>query len=766
MKKEMKFFLKCVFLQTLILFASCNNQDVAQYNVDGLERTSFISLKTWNILGPVSNPNPNVSSDFLTQDHLKQIGIPESLFVKNPFEYKLKDLPLHGETYSSEEPIIDLKNTKKINTDDSDYYGSAVYYYCNLHSSNQDKIYLLTRSSAGIKVWLNAEMIYESFEEKEFELTFSEFIPLNLKAGDNCLVIKRINLREDMLFESILCKKDLMIEGYQKSIAGKLFYPPLIGDTLHFKENHQEILDSSFNLNIYNTKGDSLLTFFVKDGLVDFPVPELADNNAYMAKFKIDGYEFVQPFYKGNPDEAYDYYCKERTKYSDNDTLCIQIDAYLYRLHTLLNHSSRADDWWWPLKVSSLIYELDNLITNFSDKEFFLQNTSGIQYRAYFSELDDTPQHYLLITPDNIPHAEKIPLVVMIRPAIENHHHFLTSPQVARYWSLAFAKYLANKYQYIIMMSAGRMYADEELTPMAEAETLLAMEDVRHHYNIDENRIYLHGNCLGASRCISMACKHPDKFAALGLYAPVYYPIPKNQLANLKGMPAMIHYDPLDEHTPYSMIKKVIADTENDLDLSLSFRKYSGMHYNVLLVGEEAFSYFQDHSKSGYLNDTTPTVVVENERKIPDLFSQPFVFVYDSSNKSNYYENVVHDIQNEYEEYLFSKCPLVSSDNIKAEDILTKNLFLIGEDFDNAKINKIIAALPMTEMKKEHIEQAIKGDYIFQAIFENPQNSEKSIVVYSTSNPKLFSHKIKYPWKNSSGKYKFVEVSNSRKSLD
>ncbi len=764
----MVLFKKCILVIMLMLFISCRN-NIVEYEVGISDKNPIIQLNSWHILGPIKNSDPTLHSNFLDKDHLDMIGVPDSLFCRDPFSLEI-DIPkmlqvgntFFNDIYHSKESIIDFNQIKKTDKNDSLIRGSAIYFYCNIKSMNNVNIYLLTRSSNGIRVWLNSKMIYSSNENKGFELTFSEYIPLHLKKGNNYLVIKKINLSNEVLFEGILCNKDTMIKQYSKSTTGLILYPSIItNNTLCFARNHQQVLDTVLSLSIYSLKDDSTFSYDLKSLSTRLSISNLEDNCSYYACFKIGDQVFSQPFYKGNPDEALNRFLQKQSRINNN-ALLIQADALIYRLKALLNHESRKDDWWWQLKVSSVIYELDNLYQNFSNKDQFMLHSSGIQMKAYLSKLDNTIQYYLLITPDKMTSAGKIPLVLVMRPYIENHHHFLTSPQMARYWSLTNAKYLANKYHYAIIMPAGRLYSNEELIPMAEIETIQALNDVQQYCNVDINKIYLHGNCLAGYRCLSLACRYPNKFAAIGLYAPIYRAIsknewiirnsPKNNINNLREIPIMLHFDPLDSHTPYIELESLIDDCgKNKVNISLSSSTHSGLHYNVLLVGEEAFSFFQGKERAVSSRRKEEKKIIR-EKIIADLFSQPFVFVYDSSNKSEQYKQVVDSIKNEYEDYFFSKIPLITSDSLNLQSIINKNIFFIGHKFNNQEIKNLISKLPLI-IGHNHIRVDGKNYNIdhcmFQVILDNPYNKNKSIVVYSSNTTDDLSHIIKTPWKDS-----------------
>lgn len=844
--------LSVLFLEALILF-SCK-PEIAQYDIDSIDDSGLIKLSSLNILGAI-NYTDTTCSEFLDKDHLLTSGTSEKAFCKSPYDI---DIEIKNEFkvnngfkftfYKTDEPIVDFKAICPGSESDLvKKKGSAVYYYCKLNNTNEKTVFLLTRSSNGIKVWLNGDSVYRSYEPKGFELTFSEYIPLKLKKGTNSLVIKIVNHSNEMLFEGIICDKEVAIQEYQKKTTFFILKNPIVNDTLWLLSNHVKDMDSNITYSISDLDGKILITNSKDTSSNNFIlVKTLKQQQTYVCRFTLSNHTFEQPFYVGDPDSALKLFTEKSRTFSGNPQDTTEIGSYLYRLKFLLGHSSRVDDWWWKYKISSIICELSNIFNNLEKGQPIYKNSFGIQFRSYISTLDQNVQRYLLIQPDNIDETKKSPLVVVLRPHIENNHHFLSSPQLARYWSLTNAKYLANKYGYIIIMPEGRLYLNEPLIPMAESEILQTIENVQKVCNVDSNRIFLHGNCTAGNRSLILACHNPDKYAAIGLYAPIYninsqntwqkQNSPEMLLNNLSNTPIELHYDPTDTHSPYVYYKKLISDSKtNKIPIKVTSSLQSSLHYNVLLVGEETLSFFKDkkresqpknirlsffnnqHNSFWWLSGSSlladkksileanynehrntisitgesisslcldlksftfknkPLKILYNRKTvfegilenrnytfkivaksppikqyiIADLFSEPFIFVIDQSNKNPKYLEVVDSLRKEYTTYLFSNIPIKNSDELTAND-LSKNLFLIGHNFENKTLQRIINQLPIRIASNSILinNQSYNGKKcLFQCIFENPINKTKKIVVYRTNDYKSFQNGIGCPWK-------------------
>lgn len=598
----------------IILLTSCNYKNKeAVYFVNDQNVSKGIELKEWNVVGPIKNID-SVSSDFLDIDHLQVSRCIEADFVKAPYQYKIKvrskflgKRAFVQDYYSAPNSILEFCEID-VNKKDSvnGLKGSAIYFYCKINCEKDVKVFLMSKSTSVLRIWMNGALI-KSYKKHNWGVD-SDLLGLDLKKGINILVLKTTNLLKGVYFEGVLGGRDMMRKSYHTKNSYTLLSKLITRDTLKLSSNHCKDLGTSIVYHIKNVNAEDVLSEKLTQksaSIISISSLNLYQN--YICYFTVKDYLYSQPFFIGDPDSTYSYYYKMRNNFNDIESLQ-QIDTYLYRIKYLLGHETRTIEWWWRHKLAGLFYELENYCNNLEKKRNININTYGIQLKSYSSPLDNSPQNYLLVSPDNISDKDTLPLVVVLRPEMENIHHFLSSPQLARHWSLIKAKYLANKFKYIIMMPAGRLYEREEFIPMAEKEILSAIDDVQKHFNINKNKIYLHGNCSAGYRCLQFACRNPDIFAAIGLYAPVYHPrnknewvnnnSPENLLLNLSNIPIILHYDPLDTHSPYSFFKDFIIDSKKmNIPLTISSKPLSGFNYNTFLVGEEAFSFFKGKTR-------------------------------------------------------------------------------------------------------------------------------------------------------------------------
>ena len=483
--------------------------------------------------------------------------------------------------------------------------GATAQLACIIKCKDVKHLYLEIKSIMPSSFTLNGDTLHRT------EIQGLNIYPLKLAKGCNKLCAAVQTIGDDWSFESTIYDSLSIAQLYAEEQSCNIIYPLIPADTkdIMLTNAHQNVLNQLVSLKFSDTKGKLVSEVsLLKDSFV-YHVPQLGKDVSYMCSMQIGNSIVRQPVLCGKDDDAFVKFTTLCHTLPDGHARLDEIDQVLYRLRFLLNHPSRYEgDWWWQFKITPLTYQLEHIFTHLSQKYGESETEFNVNFISYRSATDDSLQRYLLVKPNAIPKNETMPLVVIIRPFCENLHHFFASPQMARQWAMNIVQGLANHYGFIVMMPEARMSLDEDLTPIAEQEVTLAIEDVKKHYKIDDRRIYLQANCTGGYRALKYAEAHPDLFSAIALYAPVYkinFPSPwskqntaKKHISKLKGMPLMIHYDPMDEHSTTDLFEELIADCKtNGIPLTLSVKRNSGQFYNVVIAGEEAFEYF-NHIKN------------------------------------------------------------------------------------------------------------------------------------------------------------------------
>jgi len=135
----------------------------------------------------------------------------------------------------------------------------------------------------------------------------------------------------------------------------------------------------------------------------------------------------------------------------------------------------------------------------------------------------------------------------------------------------------------------------------AETEVLDVIADVRAHYNIDPDRIYLTGLSMGGYGTIKLASRHPDLFAAIAPVCPptdfrffetdncrstsfgedlqVAYCV-VNTAANLKYVPAKFFHGDADPVVPVKH-SRVMVKRMKELGCKVEYVEFPGVQHNA-----------------------------------------------------------------------------------------------------------------------------------------------------------------------------------------
>lgn len=501
--------------------------------------------------------------------------------------------PLYDSIYV---PLYNQLDLKEVGIDSS----TTAHLSCIIKCKDTKQLCLEIKSTMPSSFILNGDTLHRT------DIQGLNIYSLKLVKGRNKLCAAVQAIGDDWSFESTIYDSLSIAKLYAEGQSCNIIYPLIPANTkdIMLTNAHQNVLNQLVSLKFSDTKGKLVSEVsLLKDSFV-YHVPQLEKDVSYMCSMQIGNSIVRQPVLCGKDDDAFVKFTTLRHTLPDGHARLDEIDQVLYRLRFLLNHPSRYEgDWWWQFKITPLTYQLEHIFTHLDQKYGESETEFNVNFITYRSATDDSLQRYLLVKPNAIPKDKPMPLVVIIRPFCENLHHFFASPQLARQWALNIVQGLANHYGFIVMMPEARMPQDEDLTPIAKKEVSLAINDVKKHYYIDEQRIYLQANCTGGYRALKYAEEKPDMFAAIALYAPVYkinflspwskQHTAKKHIAKLKGTPLMIHYDPMDEHSTTDLFDELIADCKaNDIPLTLSVKRNSGQFYNVVIAGVEAFDFF------------------------------------------------------------------------------------------------------------------------------------------------------------------------------
>ena len=131
----------------------------------------------------------------------------------------------------------------------------------------------------------------------------------------------------------------------------------------------------------------------------------------------------------------------------------------------------------------------------------------------YISEIDNSRQPYRIYVPAK--HANPAPLVIAMHGTGGNENTLFEQHPTL--------KQAADRHGMIVVSPNGRGVT--EYRGIGENDVLTVLNEVRKHYAIDSERIYLTGHSMGGTGAAYLAMRHPDIFAAAAPLAAAYsYP--------------------------------------------------------------------------------------------------------------------------------------------------------------------------------------------------------------------------------------------------
>lgn len=327
-----------------MLAASCSQQK-STYKIDDLDSNGEINLQKWNYI--IFHDDTLHKSPDKNKDYMKSIGLGSELdFASNPnsngifrINHFFSKVPHTDGFKSSKESIVGFEEISK-----SDLTGSIIYMYCNIISSKDQTGYMMSRSTDGLKLWVNGKEILHTAETRGFEQYFSDYVKINLHKGDNNILLKKVVNSTDLLIEVKLANYSSAVREYKKTSTGLILSNAIVLDTIKLRENQEKSLKETVSYQFINIQGNVVYTTTKKpNSSQNIITSSLTGGCAYMCSLTLGGQVISQPFFKGNPDKYYERINTNR--YSFNDHVQQQIEPYMYRLDKLLKHDSRKSDW-------------------------------------------------------------------------------------------------------------------------------------------------------------------------------------------------------------------------------------------------------------------------------------------------------------------------------------------------------------------------------------------------------------------------------------
>jgi hypothetical protein len=570
-----------LFILLALIVFSCKQKgptDEAIININKIPKDGVV-LNRWQILGPFPS---NGQDQYFDVDNLEIFGLKEqdvtfanflNLSKKTARDTSSLDSNFCNTYIFSDNKPLDFLEIKKPPMEN---FEGSMYCACLIKSKKDISTRLHFSTGQKAKIWLNNELI--CFADYSLpSASYREYIPVNLKKGDNTLLIKlnkpnkylEMYARLENTSETGI-KRHFELHNHFIVDGSVLVWPDSIRlDRLFLKcDGKITITDNDKNVmiedSVYGNKRWAKCISSFKKGL-------------YHAKFEVGDMALQQDFYAGNIVDSIQQISIELQSMKTNGKIKNNIDALIFRFEHLQKNTYIGDKKYVPLFV-----QLNKAYNYIKAGKNPYHHTSGLFIRSYISDIDSSKQYYLLHVPSTYKKDAPMPCII-VTPAMIGKLPYLKSFRVANTKLIELLQDLAEKHNMIVIEQGSRRFFYSNSNTIDESDFFDIMRDVKADYNIDEDRRYVTGSCSGSNDGLKLAVKYPDFFAAIGFISPeivfstyketpwtIQQLTPVTLLSNIKDIPFIDIHSLIDRH--------VSVEHSNALS---KFAQHKGMEHFV-----------------------------------------------------------------------------------------------------------------------------------------------------------------------------------------
>jgi predicted esterase len=211
------------------------------------------------------------------------------------------------------------------------------------------------------------------------------------------------------------------------------------------------------------------------------------------------------------------------------------------------------------------------------------QHGAGVQVLTYWSGVDESAQPYALWAPPNYDPAKKYPLVVSLHTDGSNHilnmRRVLGIPGRIDQIEPGAARWFGRgpNVDYIVVSPLAR--GSMGYTGIAERDVYDVLAEVKKHYPIDEDRVYLTGISMGGSGALRLALTRPDVWAAVAAVCPDSDD-PGPFAPNALDLPVRLYHGDEDAFAKVEISRKWMK-VLSGLDTEVEYTEYPHVRHNA-----------------------------------------------------------------------------------------------------------------------------------------------------------------------------------------
>ncbi|HOT14823.1 MAG TPA: hypothetical protein PK252_08690 [Bacteroidales bacterium] len=566
---------KILLLLFVFALVACNKNktsNVAIIKVNDIPDTCVI-LNKWQVLGPFSS---NDKEHFINEDNLqlfkyKESGISFLDFMRISSSRSLSSDTIRLDScfqnkfvFSGKIPL-DFNEILKVN---KEKLKGNVYCACLILSKKNISTRLHFSSTGAEKIWINGKLICSTDYSKPLG-SYTQFIPIKLKQGQNVLLVKVNKLYTDwQMYARLENESPTALKRY----FGLHNHFILYGSIMQFDSI---VLDPIFpRCNGRLTMLDQNKNIVFSDTLLENKYwshcVSTLKKGIYQVRFSASNVTLVQDLYRGDIHDTIPKIIKELKLINLSGKNKDNIEALIFRYNYLLTQTYPGD-----MKYVSLFMQLSDAFNALQKGKNPFNHTSGCFIRSYISDIDSSIQYYILHVPSTYKKNVPSSLAIAIPATVYGNLPYLKSFRVGNSKLIDFFQDMAEKYNMILIEPGSRRYSRPNYNTIEEAELFNILNEVESDYNIDKNRIYLTGTCSGGNEALKLTVQFPDRFAAIGLVAPeIIYPEESNNSAimfikNIINVPIFDTHSLIDRHIAVER-----SEVFNEIAEAFSFKDF------------------------------------------------------------------------------------------------------------------------------------------------------------------------------------------------
>lgn len=484
-----------------------------------LMTTDGIVLKDWLVLGPEWYADREMAFD---DDALARFGGGETMRAEEFFSLARAGRDgISGRRLVRGDGKVDLRVALGMRSVQS---GEGAVYYagCLVRSVERRTVYSLIGNDDWIKIIVNGRTIDASKRNHDGAHP-SYVVPLELKAGDNFLLLKIVNLGGGTGFtmsleaerDRALLKSARQVHTFLQNIFVSRGQNPVLNFPIATECDR-------FQVEIAG------LATGLEPERVDYVNRAATENRSrsmglYSLKLRIGSESVSNLFLVGEPGEYARELSRRRAAAQMDERASLQLDGLFRRLDLMLAPKNRkAGDTNWELNVVDTMAAVEQILARCESGQAPLKNLGGVHLRSFRSRIDDQVQHYRIYAPADLDASDTSrPLFVVFPTAISASRPFIESPFMAAHLAAINIGRHADTTGALVVWPGYRNQPSGSRCELTHLDEVL--RDLERDYRIDQERIVLIGVCSGGFLAAMAVVEWPDRFAAIGIHDAIMH---------------------------------------------------------------------------------------------------------------------------------------------------------------------------------------------------------------------------------------------------